>query len=133
EVFVAHAPRDDARVIAMDADHVREAREDVRVERVEIGGRAWIRAVVGPSSRTAEATPEVILRPEQEAELVAGVRKSRRLRIVRTSDEVHPCVLDHLHVAGESRVAHAVAPAGMILVKVRALDPGVRAVQGKAL
>ena len=38
EVLVAHAPHDDARVIAMDADHLGEAREDVGVERVEVAG-----------------------------------------------------------------------------------------------
>ena len=133
EVLVAHAPRDDAGVVAVDADHVRQAREDVGVERVEVGRRARVGAVVGPASRTAEAAPEVVFGPEQQAELVAGVCKRRRLRIVRAADEVHPGVLDHFDVAGEGRVRHAVAPARVILVKVRALHPVVRAVQGKAL
>lgn len=55
------------------------------------------------------------------------------MRIMTAADKVESAVLDHLNVTNQSRIADGIAPAGVILMGVYAVEPDVFAIQEKAL
>ncbi len=77
----------------------------------------------------ASITPEVVFRPEQYPQLVAGIAKGWVLRIVRAADKVESGLFDHLHVAKERGICHTIAPARVILVNIGAVKVVMRAIQ----
>ena len=63
------------------------------------------------SGVSAEALPPGLGVQHQDAELVAGVVEGRIVGIVRAADEVHPALLDPLHVVVDRAVRDRVAQA----------------------
>ena len=121
-------------MVAVDADHVAQAVLDALLERRVVLGIGRIRAGVPKSIRRPPAhAPETIFRPKKNPQLVARVRERRVMRIMRAADELEACVLHQFHVPEKSAVGHRVAPAGVILVHIRALEIQMLAVQEKSL
>ena len=94
-----------------------------------------IRRIGAGSPRTSETgrAPETIFRPEQNSDLVARRRERRCVRIMRAANEIESGVLHQFHVAKKSAVGHRVAPAGVVLMHVRALEIIMLAVEEKSL
>ena len=107
EQLVAHAPDDDGRMVAVDADHVRKLPQAGLVKRLVVlrVGRVAVdivpvRSGVGGGAVCAAAHgPEGDLRPEHDAQLIAGFCIGGVVGIMGTADKVHARVLNHLHVA----------------------------------
>src|ERR1017187_9139937 len=68
-------------------------------------------------------SPEVELRPNTDAQMIGCVQKRWIVRIVGGSNEIHACVFNHLYIAPRAAVGDGIAPAGMVLVDVRPLEP----------
>jgi hypothetical protein len=134
ENLVAHAPRDDGRMIAVDADHVAQAVLHALLKR-RLVLRHWSDRRWHSNSRLEPSAhaPKTIFRPEQNAQLVARVRERRGVRIMRAANEMKARVLHQFHVAEKSAVRHRVAPARVILMHVRAFEIKMLAVQEKSL
>src|SRR5436190_18715057 len=108
-------------MIAMNADHIAQARFDTRFK---LGFVSWIRWVGARRPGTLEAgrAPETILRPEQHAQFIARPREGRGMRIMRPADEIEAGFLHQLYVAEKSAFGHRIAPTGMVLMNICALE-----------
>ncbi len=69
----------------------------------------WRRAALPPAARRTDALPGCDLGVDHDAELVAGVEKHRRLRVVGESHEVATQVLEDLGVAALQFVGEGAA------------------------
>jgi hypothetical protein len=65
--------------------------------------------------------------------MIGGVQERRIMRIVGSANEIHACVFDHLHIAPRSTVGDGIAPASMVLVDVRPLEPKMVFAQEEAV
>ena len=134
ERFVAHAPDDDRRVVAMDPDHLGKLLFRAGLERRLVFRSGRIAAPVPVALRlTAVRAPEAVLGPEQNPQPVARLGETRRVRVVRTANEVEAGLLDERDVAREIRVRRRVSPARPVLMHVGAAQIHVLAVQEEAL
>ena len=134
EHLVAHAPGHDGRMVAIDPNHVAqtvahrflEGRLIVRRDRV---GAGIPKAFRRPSAHA----PKTVFRPEHHAQLVARLRKRRRVRIMRAANELEPRLLHQIHIPVKPAVRHRVTPARMILMHVRPLEVKVAPIQKESL
>ena len=109
--FVTERPHDDARVIAVAADHAGDARHD----------RVGVTRVVTQAGVPTVAL-DVRLVHYVEAQFIAQVEKPRVVGIVRTAHRVH-VVLLHQHDVGTHVVnRHGLAALGMMVVPVDTTD-----------
>ncbi len=86
---------DDGGMIAMDADHLGELLLGAGLEfRLVLGLGGIAAAVPVALGAAAGGAPEVVFRPEQNAQPVAGLHEGRVVRVVGAADEVEPGLLD---------------------------------------
>ena len=109
--LVAEGPHDDARVVLVALHHAGHARHD----------RGAVARVVA-QARVPGVALHVRLVDHVETQFVAQVQEPRVVRVVRTAHRVHVVLLHQHDVGAHVRDRHGLAPFGMVVVAVHALD-----------
>ena len=109
-------------MIAIDADHVAQALENMRLKGylVFFFGRIRTRIEIAVALVSTNA-PEIVFGPEEHSVLIARIRERGIVRIMRAADEIKPGLLHHRHVAPGARIGHGIAPSRMVLMHIGAM------------
>src|SRR5471030_2723429 len=121
-------------MIAEDADLVPQGIQRVLIERPLIGGIRGIGIGGHPAAFTFSTAhaPKTIFRPEENAQFIASIGKSRMMRIMRPPNKIEPRILDEFHIPKRARVRNGIAPARVILVHIGPMEIEVFAINEKA-
>ena len=127
EYLISHAPVDNRRMVSVHTDHSLQRIHTALLKSRLILGILWIRILMPVSSThhrisilacASAHTPEVTLAPEQDSQFITGFRIGWIMGIMRTTDKVHPALLDHGHIPIKAFICDRIRKACVILMGI---------------
>jgi len=105
-------------MVPVDANHLRQALQHMRLKRGLVRLHVGYELALKYHRPCIRRSPRSHSPTKQHAQLIAGIRKRRLVRIMRPTNEVESRLFDHRHIAPRARVRHRIAPARVVLMHV---------------